>query len=597
MQGIINKYFKHFSFFYKYLGYRVVILVSLSFAVGLLDGFGLALFLPIFSMAADGDSLSNVESMGELQFLLSWIQEIGVDLTLTTIVVFMIVLFLLKAGFKFFDGFYKVKIQNIFLRKIRYQMVDGLSELDYKNFLSIDSGKIQNTLSGETIKITYGFLAYFNSVQHVVLLIVYLGLALLSNFQFAILVSIGGYLSNFIFRYLFKSTEKASVGLSKLGHNFHSYLVQAVHNFKYLKATGYFQQYRNRLKYIIDDIEVNQRKIGVYSAVMSSVREPIILGVVVTIVFFQINILGGTLSSVLLSLMFFYRALNYIITLQGSWQGFISNYGGLLASVEMILELIEGKEVNNSGFDLETIDEINLDRISFTYPNGRKVLDEISLIITPLTSHAFVGESGSGKTSLVNLLIGLLQPDEGRILVNGVDRTKFGLSGYRKRFGYITQEPVIFTDSLYNNITLWAERTPVNLERFERAIQLANLVEFVSELKDGNETELGDNGMLVSGGQKQRISIARELFKEVDVLIFDEATSALDSETEKSIQNNIDTLMGKFTIIIIAHRLSTIRKADQISLMSKGRITMTGSFEELIKNNSQFKRMIELQEF
>lgn len=569
----------------------------MSFAVGLLDGFGLALFLPIFSMAADGEDLSNVNSMGDLKFLLEWIQNAGIDLTLGTIVTFMVSLFLFKAAFKFFDGFYKVKLQNIFLRKLRYQMVDGLSDLDYKNFLKIDSGKIQNTLSGETIKITYGFLAYFNSVQHVVLLLVYLGLALLSNFQFAILVSIGGYFSNFIFRYLFKNTEKASIGLSKLGHNFHSYLVQAVYNFKYLKATDYFQQYRNRLKFIIDEIETNQRKIGIYSAIMSSMREPIVLGVVVVIVYFQVNVLGGTLSSVLLSLMFFYRALNYIITLQGSWQGFISNYGGLLASVEMISELNDGKEENISKRLVGQVQEVQLEGVSFSYPNGKKVLDEIDLTISPLTSHAFVGESGSGKTSLVNLLIGLLQPDTGKIMVNGVNRNELGLSGFRQRFGYITQEPVIFSDSLYNNITLWAERTKANLERFNQAIQLANLNEFVSELPDGIETELGDNGMLVSGGQKQRISIARELFKEVDVLIFDEATSALDSETEKSIQNNIDALMGKFTIIMIAHRLSTIRKADKISLMNKGKITMTGSFEELIEKNSQFKRMIELQEF
>ncbi|WP_439488446.1 ABC transporter ATP-binding protein [Algoriphagus sp.] len=597
MKSVIDKYFRHFAFFYKYLGFRIVILVLLSFAVGLLDGFGLALFLPIFSMAADGDDFSNVESLGDLKFLLEWVQNAGIDLTLGAIVTFMVCLFLLKAVFKFFDGFYKVKLQNIFLRRIRYQMVDGLSELDYKNFLKIDSGKVQNTLSGETIKITYGFLAYFNSVQHVVLLLVYLGLALLSNFQFAILVSIGGYFSNFIFRYLFKNTEKASIGLSKLGHNFHSYLVQAVHNFKYLKATDYFHQYRNRLKFIIDEIEFNQRKIGIYSAIMSSMREPIVLGVVVVIVFFQVNVLGGTLSSVLLSLLYFYRALNYIITLQGSWQGFISNYGGLLASVEMIAELKDGKEENVSKMVLKAIDEINLAGVSFSYSNGRKVLDEINLSIKPLTSHAFVGESGSGKTSLVNLLIGLLQPDEGIINVNGSNRKEVSLSGYRKRFGYITQEPVIFSDSLYNNITLWAERTPENLKRLMHAIQLANLKEFVSELKDGIETSLGDNGMLVSGGQKQRISIARELFKEVDVLIFDEATSALDSETEKSIQNNIDELMGKFTIIIIAHRLSTIRKADRISLMNKGKITMTGSFEELIQNSKQFKRMVELQEF
>jgi subfamily B ATP-binding cassette protein MsbA len=293
--------------------------------------------------------------------------------------VVMIILFLIKAIFKFFDGYYKVKLQNLFVRKLRYQMVDGLGDLEYKKFLYLDGGRIQNTLSSEASKVTYGFLAYFNTVQYVVLLGVYIALALLSNFQFAIMVSIGGYLSNFIFRYLFKNTEKASVGVSKLGHVFQSYLVQSVHNFKYLKATDYFSKYKLKLKQIIDQIEVNQRKIGIYSAIMSSTREPIILAVVVAIILVQVNFLGGSIGTILLSLVFFYRALNYIITLQASWQGFISNYGGLSASVEIIQELQEGKEKLSIFKDIDKITHVHLEDISFSYPNGNKVLQEVNI--------------------------------------------------------------------------------------------------------------------------------------------------------------------------------------------------------------------------
>jgi subfamily B ATP-binding cassette protein MsbA len=215
----------------------------------------------------------------------------------------------------------------------------------------------------------------------------------------------------------------------------------------------------------------------------------------------------------------------------------------------------------------------------------------------PLQTYAFVGESGSGKTSLVNLLIGLMQPSQGKIIVNGDDRRQVDLNLYRKRFGYITQEPVIFNDTIYNNVTLWAPKNDEHLGRFKRAIQMANIETFVNSLPEGMDTRLGDNGLLVSGGQKQRISIARELYKDVDILIFDEATSALDSETERLIQDNIDMLMGKFTLVIIAHRLSTIRKSDIISLMDKGRIVQSGSFDDLVLTNGQFKRMVELQEF
>jgi subfamily B ATP-binding cassette protein MsbA len=178
-----------------------------------------------------------------------------------------------------------------------------------------------------------------------------------------------------------------------------------------------------------------------------------------------------------------------------------------------------------------------------------------------------------------------------------MERNKVDISTYRRKFGYITQESVIFNDTLFNNITLWSEKTPENIQLFQNAIKLANLQEFLEDLPEKEETFLGDNGILISGGQKQRVSIARELYKNVDVLIFDEATSALDSETERAIQANIDNLMGKFTIIIIAHRLSTIKKADCIYLMEKGKIKDSGSFQTLLGKSLKFKKMVELQEF
>jgi len=146
-------------------------------------------------------------------------------------------------------------------------------------------------------------------------------------------------------------------------------------------------------------------------------------------------------------------------------------------------------------------------------------------------------------------------------------------------------------------VTFWDERSPENLAKFEEAIRLANINTFVNSLPEKENTKLGDNGMLVSGGQKQRISIARELYKNVDVLILDEATSALDSETERSIQENIDNLRGKYTIIIVAHRLSTVKKADKILVLDSGDIVGEVNFESLVNSSKVFKRMVELQEF
>ncbi|MBY5950900.1 ABC transporter ATP-binding protein/permease [Algoriphagus marincola] len=597
MKSFITKYFRYFSFFYEYLGNKVILLIVSSLFVGLLDGFGLALFIPVFTIAADGITEENRQALGNLDFLLDWIEKLGFGLNLNVILGVMVSLFVLKSILKFFDGILKTKLQMEFVKKLRYEMVEGLGGMSYKNFVNLDAGKIQNTLSGEVFKVTYSFLTYFSTIQFMVLLSVYVTLAMLSNFQFAILVSIGGYLSNFLFKIIFRFTEKASVGVTAFNHEFQSYLIQAVHNFKYLKATDYFAKYKLKLKAIIDSIEVQQRKIGIYNAFLSSTREPIVLIIVAVVILVQVNLMGGQMATILASLLFFYRALNYVISLQTSWQGFVAHYGGIVAAMELMEEFRSLKESTGKRPEIKQIKEIQLQNLSFEYKQDIPVLKQVNLEVERLKTLALVGGSGSGKTTMVNLIIGLLEPVSGEILINGQTRSSFDKASYRKRFGYITQEPVIFNDNIFNNVTFWDERSPENLAKFEEAIRLANINTFVNSLPEKENTKLGDNGMLVSGGQKQRISIARELYKNVDVLILDEATSALDSETERSIQENIDNLRGKYTIIIVAHRLSTVKKADKILVLDSGDIVGEGNFESLVNSSKVFKRMVELQEF
>ena len=197
----------------------------------------------------------------------------------------------------------------------------------------------------------------------------------------------------------------------------------------------------------------------------------------------------------------------------------------------------------------------------------------------------------------MNLISGLLLPMNGDITIDGVSISDLYRESLQSRIGYITQEPVIFNDSVFNNVTFWDKDTPENRRKCREALRKASILEFIDQLENKEDESLGNNGIVVSGGQKQRISIARELYKEVDFLLMDEATSALDSEAEKIIQKNIDALKGKLTIIIVAHRLSTVRNADNILLLKGGQIQKQGTFEELATNSKKKKKMISLQEF
>jgi subfamily B ATP-binding cassette protein MsbA len=342
-------------------------------------------------------------------------------------------------------------------------------------------------------------------------------------------------------------------------------------------------------------IRDSQRRIGKLDALLSAGREPLLVAIVVAAIYIQISFLGADLAPILLSLFFFYRALNALIQMQLRWNKFLAVSGSLENIVGFEKELRENKESQGKQPVNSEIEKIELSNVWFYYGNT-PVLQNISLEIKRHETIAFVGESGSGKTTLVNIVAGLLPPGKGKYQINLESSDTLDITSFQKKIGYITQDPVIFGDTLLNNVTFWDDDNKTNKEKFWRAVKQASILDFVQGLPDQENTILGNNGVNLSGGQRQRISIARELYKEVEILIMDEATSALDSETEKAIQNNIEELKGKYTILIVAHRISTIKNADRIVVMKNGEVSNIGSFSKLIEDSKYFEKLVELQE-
>ena len=206
--------------------------------------------------------------------------------------------------------------------------------------------------------------------------------------------------------------------------------------------------------------------------------------------------------------------------------------------------------------------------------------------------------SGAGKTTIFDILSGLISPQSGKVIFDGTDYSDLDFLSLRKLLGYVTQDPVIINDTIANNISFWEcdYREEICKAKVEKAAKLAKCESFIKETENGYEAVIGDKGVKLSGGQRQRISIARELFKEPEIIIFDEATSSLDSESELLIQNSINSIMGKCTIIIIAHRLSTIKKCDYIYVLKEGKLIEDGTFDRLYKNkDSAFSKMCTAQ--
>lgn len=594
LKPLIKNSFANFYWFFTYLRYKILIGIILSILVGLLDGFGLAMFLPLLQMVST-DAGALAEGMGSFGFLMEFVEVIGFDLSLGVVLLFMLFFFILKGIAKYASLVYRVMLQQELIKNIRIKVLHSLNRVHFKHFVTSDVGRIQNTMTGEVDRIQLAYINYFTAFEQIMLVMVYMSFAFFIDSQFALLVSIGGVLTNFLYKLVYKYTKGASRKFTDESNIYQGNVIQHVANFKYLRATAMVGAFTKRLETVIHEIEASRRRIGILSSLLEASREPLLIGVVAAVMLIQVNVLQGSLDSILISLLFFYRALTALTGMQNSWNKFLGVSGSLDNLHDFQQTLMKNQEPTGSEPFVSLQHDIQFDRVSFAYGEAH-ILKDITFSLKKNQSIAFVGESGSGKTTLVNLICALLPPSSGDILVDGTSLQKLQRTAFQERIGYITQEPVIFNDTIFNNITFWSVRTLENEQKCIEALQKASVYQFVNEQPLGLDTALGNNGINLSGGQKQRISIARELYKDIDILIMDEATSALDSETEKMIQENIDALRGQYTILIVAHRLSTIRNTDSIVLIDKGSIIEQDCFEGLIERVPRFRKMVELQE-
>ncbi len=269
-----------------------------------------------------------------------------------------------------------------------------------------------------------------------------------------------------------------------------------------------------------------------------------------------------------------------------------------LASVDRINKILDAEETikdKPATTNLHSLtDKLSFNNVSFSYED-ELVLKNISLNVPRGKSVALVGQSGSGKSTIASLVPRFYDVKEGAIEIDGIDIKDAKLSDLRSLIGLVTQDAILFNDTIYNNIAFGIDHATE--ERVVEAAKIANAHDFIMHLPKGYQTNIGDGGGKLSGGQKQRISIARAVLKNPEILVLDEATSALDTESERLVQDALNKLMDNRTSIIIAHRLSTIQHADEIIVMNKGEIKERGTHNELISLNGDYKKLIDMQSF
>ena len=297
----------------------------------------------------------------------------------------------------------------------------------------------------------------------------------------------------------------------------------------------------------------------------------------------------GLLVSFISYASMFYGPVNFFANLYDSYQS-------ALASSERILDILDAEPEHDFGKGHVLPDmkgKIEFKNVSFSFDRTKKTLKNINLTIEPGDIVGIVGTTGSGKSTLINLFMRYYDHYDGDILVDGVNIKDIDMHYYRGQIGFVQQEPLMFHDTIFNNIAYGIENCPV--ERVLQAADIANAHEFIVRQPDGYDAVLGERGVGLSGGERQRVSIARAMLKNPSILVFDEATASVDSETEHLIQEAIERLISGRTTIMIAHRLSTLSKANKIVVVDNGEIIECGSPEELLAAKGKYYRLVEIQ--
>ncbi len=582
---------RDFAYVVRYLHsalrWRLFVWLTLIVLASALEGVTLGLFLPIIA-GADSDSPLQ-------RIITSAFDNLGIQYTLPLALGAMTALYALRTALVITQEIFVARQIAGLMVDIKAKMVDQLLRADYQYFTKRGVGYFNNAATVEFTNLTNAFDYSTRAMVAAGFTVTYVVLALVVNPVLAVAFLIFAVPAYFLLRTAFRMVQRVSILNTENNSLLQSHLIQTFNGFKYFKATA---STRGIWRAISSAIGEQGRLLYAQRRLESVVRNGIDLLTVLLIaalLLYYVEIAGTAFVEMVFMLVILRRTATFAQQTQTSFQRFLDFSGSVRLFQGLDVELSENEEA----FEPDAIAPdfelpIRLDNVSFGYEGSSPVLDGVSLVIPPRRKVAFVGASGTGKTTLATLLTGILRPTSGVISIGGVPYSRIDQAKLRDGIGYVTQESVIFDDTVLNNVSLWDD-DGISPERVRPAAKAAHASEFIEDLPEGYDTLLGDNGMKISGGQRQRVSIARELYKNTRVLIFDEGTSALDTESERIIQANIDELREDTTLILIAHRLSTVRNSDMIFVLEDGRIVEQGTYDYLYAMGGRFTEMLEQQ--
>jgi len=519
---------------------------------------------------------------------------------LVFVVALIIIMFLLKNIFGYLANYFLVFLRNGVIRDLRNAVYKKTIELPLSFFSEKRKGDILARVTSDILDLQYSFLSVLELIIREPLTILFTITAMLFiSPQLTLFIFIFIPIMGIIISRIGKSLKRKSDRVQKEQGTFLSTLEETLTGLRIIKGFNAEEKFNEKFQESTSRFYHFSNKLLNRQNLASPASEFLGICMIAVILWYGGNLVlsGDTISDLDGSTFLVYMGLSYNILTPAKAisRGFYNiKKGG--AAAERIQEIIDTENplkdkkdaIKKDGFDREIV----FDNISFKYED-EYVLQDFSLTIPKGGTVALVGQSGSGKSTLANLITRFYDVNQGKISIDGLDIRDLTIKSLRNQLGIVTQDAILFNETIKNNMLLGVETA--SDEQIIDALKIANAWEFVEELPQGIETNIGDSGNKLSGGQKQRLSIARAVLKNPPIMILDEATSALDTESERLVQVALENMMKNRTSLVIAHRLSTIQKADTILVLQKGKIIEQGKHDELLAKNGTYKKLVEMQ--
>lgn len=566
---------------------RLMAVVFFMVVVAVMEGVSVALLVPLMNVIIGKEGtlpgiLGNIGILIENTF-----RFLHIEPSLEALLALIVAVFVVQGLFRLWMRHLQGRMLARYEFSLIHRIFDSYFSSSWGFFIRSRAGQLANVLSVETHRAFIAFQTVCEFLAASLVAAFYIVLSFLISWPITLagIVLCSG--ASLILKNFMERAHSYGLDISRVNEELQAYAFDTLATAKLLKSSATEEK-------VVDNMDaLAERRVrlrylsSINSALIPSIYQPLVMAILALIIYFTLVHLQVDFAVVLVFAYIFSRLSPYFSTLQLDYQQVLVNIPAVQEIDNTIALAASMAEVKGRTAINGLRRGIVFDDVSFAYQGGVPVLKNVNLEIKKGESVAIIGESGGGKTTLVDLLLGLFSPTQGRVLVDGIPLSRYDIPSWRKMVGYVSQDVFLFHNTIEANLR-WM-RPEATLEQVEAAARGAYAHEFILAMPTGYNTVVGDRGVKLSGGQRQRLALARMTLQNPEIIILDEPTSALDAESEARVQEVIGNLASDRTVIVISHRLSMLRNVERVYMLEAGKITEVEKGDELVSQLGRFK--------